>query len=398
MFEKVVLRRSSTGPAITVGEVAEALLFYQNVHIVLDYPGLGSLLDGFGARGLLALLARPNVTAVYTEETLGTFTETIGFRQLHNFVAFKVSGEKDRAPVHTRKGRLAELIARKGHPPKEALRLAERLRERLPIRPFSGDTFVRGGVAPAAMADLLDADYVSKAMRHVAMSTPGLMEFSDSLRFEVVPSTPGKVEVLTNLDFDAVNSRRNVLSPNLGSITPASLLMNLLDARADTALAAHYGGDFRTSDATSEIVRVRFSELLKRSGISAAELSELHETVLPDYPTIKEVVDAGERTFDEFLLLLEKAERFRSWVSKVSPDEKLVGEYIRAISAEGWTSTLPAKVVRFMISTGLGFAAPIAGVVVSAADSLLLDKIAGGWRPSHWVDGTLKEFLAPGRE
>jgi hypothetical protein len=395
MFEKVVLRRSSTGPATTVGEIAEALLFYQNVHIVLDYPGLSSLLDGLGARGLLALLARPNVTAVYTEESLGTFTETTGSRQLHNFVAFKVSGNQESGPIHTRKGRLAELLGRKGHPPKEARRLAERLRERIPIRPFSGDYFVPGGMARAAMADLLDADYVTKAMRRVAFSTPGLREVSDSIRFDVLPSAPGKVEIFTNVDFDALNSRRKLLDPNLGSITPALLLTDLLDARADTALAAHYGGDFHTSDRTSEIVRVRYSELLKRSGISASELSELHEAVLPGYPTIKEVVDAGERSFDEFLLLLEKAEKFRSWVHKVSPDARLVSEYIRAISAEGWTSSLPAKVVRFMISTGVGLAAPIAGVAVSAADSLLLDKISSGWRPSHWVEGRLKEFLTP---
>jgi hypothetical protein len=33
MFERVVLSKSLVGPAITVGEIAEALLFYQNIHI-----------------------------------------------------------------------------------------------------------------------------------------------------------------------------------------------------------------------------------------------------------------------------------------------------------------------------------------------------------------------------
>ena len=40
MFEKIILRRSDKGPGLTAGELAEALLFYQNVHIVLDFSSL----------------------------------------------------------------------------------------------------------------------------------------------------------------------------------------------------------------------------------------------------------------------------------------------------------------------------------------------------------------------
>ena len=38
MFEKIVLHRSDQGNSITAGELAEALLYYQNVHLILDYP------------------------------------------------------------------------------------------------------------------------------------------------------------------------------------------------------------------------------------------------------------------------------------------------------------------------------------------------------------------------
>jgi hypothetical protein len=45
MFEKVVLHRSAEGPAISIGDIAEALLFHQNLPLVLDYSSFSSLID-----------------------------------------------------------------------------------------------------------------------------------------------------------------------------------------------------------------------------------------------------------------------------------------------------------------------------------------------------------------
>ena len=45
MFEKIVLKRSIDGPPISLGELAEALLFYQNVHLVLDHSTLSHLIE-----------------------------------------------------------------------------------------------------------------------------------------------------------------------------------------------------------------------------------------------------------------------------------------------------------------------------------------------------------------
>ena len=61
MFEKIILRRSDKGPALSAGELAEALLFYQNVHIVLDYSSLRGLINQIGMPSIVSLLSRPNV-------------------------------------------------------------------------------------------------------------------------------------------------------------------------------------------------------------------------------------------------------------------------------------------------------------------------------------------------
>lgn len=87
MFEKIVVRRSSDGPALTIGELAEAMLFYQNVHVVLDYGSLNGFLQTLGPAELLEVVSRPNVSAVYVEEMLGTQTENFGVTPRYSFQA-----------------------------------------------------------------------------------------------------------------------------------------------------------------------------------------------------------------------------------------------------------------------------------------------------------------------
>jgi len=93
MFEKIVLRRSEAGPVLSIGELAEALLFYQNVHIILDHSSFIEFVSSIGMPRLLSLLSKPNVSDVYCEETLGTRTETRGRVQFHSFVAIMFAGD-----------------------------------------------------------------------------------------------------------------------------------------------------------------------------------------------------------------------------------------------------------------------------------------------------------------
>lgn len=395
MFEKIVLRRSQSGPALTVGEIAEAMLFYQNVHIIIDFGALHALIDGLGMRGLLDLLARKNVTAVYTEEMLATYTNTVGTRRLHNFVAFTMAGDKDTGPLDSRQRRLEQLLYKKGHARSEARRLAERFLIKVPFKNLSGDHFIAGGIPQAAIGDLLQSRYVEGAMRKIARGTVGLESYGDSVRVDVVPQQ-GTFELWTNIDFDTVNARRKLLDGGLNPITEADLACAFLDASCDTVLAAHYGGEFYTSDVSSDVVRLRYAELLKRAGISAAELAALKDVALPDYPTIRETINGRVRTFDEFLILLDKSQKFREWIQGLNPDAKVASEYVRDITAEGWMASVPAKLMRYALASVIGVAGLTPGLVAGAVDSFLLDRIARGWRPSHFIDGKLKPFLGSG--
>ena len=106
MFEKVVLRRSEVGPVISLGEIAEALLFYQRVHIIIDYALLNELVEKLGIEGLIRLVSRPNVNAVYCEEMLAVQTEKVGVSEFHSYAAITFAGDQESGQLHSHLARL----------------------------------------------------------------------------------------------------------------------------------------------------------------------------------------------------------------------------------------------------------------------------------------------------
>jgi hypothetical protein len=394
MFEKIVLRHSKTGSALTLGEIAEALLFYQHVHLILDSGSLGELIRSLGTSELLALVERKRLTAVYAEDMLGAYTQTIQGIQQHSFAAFFISGNKLKGTVwRSRSERLANALKLAGHSGGEARRLTERFTKSIEITRYASNLFVEKGVHIAAVNSLDDAGYVAAAIRRMLRDQPGFEIFAEKVSVEVVKMSAEKFFLHTNINFAAGNDHRKQIDPTLEPLTQGHLVSALLDASADLSVASHYGGDFYTSLVNSDLVRLRCAELLKRSGISAAQMQQFKDVALPNYPTIREVINSGERSFAEFEKLLDQSAKFRESIHKMGPDASLVAEYLKEVSQEGWLSSLPGKGLRFVIGLIVGaITGDVAGATVGAADMFLLDKLKG-WRPNHFVDGKLRPFL-----
>jgi hypothetical protein len=124
MFDKIALRRSEIGSQLTAGDLAEALLFFQNVHIVLDQSALLALGKTVTMPTMLELLSRPNLSATYCDHCTVTMTKTIGGIQYHDFGTVSLVPQGAR-----RRGGLAErlehiMIEKFGHSRREARRYA----------------------------------------------------------------------------------------------------------------------------------------------------------------------------------------------------------------------------------------------------------------------------------
>jgi hypothetical protein len=392
MVDHVVLRRADGGQAVSAGQIAEALLFYQKVHLVIDRGTLLALVKQIGMPQLLSLLQRQDFSAVYCEEILGTSTDNVGAFQIHSLVAFTLSGDQIAGELKTVEDRVRFDLERAGLPKAEARRFTKAFLNRVPVRRFSGNHFIQGGITEAAKRDVLDAEYTKQAVRRILQVIPGGYHTGPDLKFDVIESKLG-VHVFTNIDFEAINRRRATILPVQDPLTPAHLLSNILEARADLALASFYGGDFVTSASASAIIQVRYAELLRRSALNTASLQQFSEVVLPDTKTVAEVIDAGERTVSEFLVLLDKAARFKNWTKGVNPDENLVRTYLRDVSSEGWIQKLPQKSMRYAFTLALDASNPVAGMIAGFVDNFVLEKLLSGWRPNHFITTRLQPFV-----
>lgn len=394
MFEHVVLRRSDGGNPITVGQISEALLFYQRVHLFIDRGTLFDMVDRIGTEGVLTLMRRPEISAVYCEEILGTISENVGVSRYHNFVAMVLAGQEGQKQFTNASDRLQFEIERRGRSKREARRFTDAFLEFVPVKKISGNYFLPGGIIKAATEDLHDLDFARRAICRALMVVPGGYDIGNALECEVIHSKLGNF-VFTNIDFDSINRRRADFQPPLEPLSIAHLLSGILDARADLALAAFYGGDFVTSAITSSIIEVRFAELLRRCKLNQESRHQFLEVTMPDAPAIAEVIDRGERTIDEFFVLLDRAGRFKDWLKKVNPDENLVRTYMRDITSDDWIQRLPAKSLRYMLTQAIDATNPGISLLTGFVDTFLLEKIFSGWRPNHFVSARLSRFVSP---
>lgn len=98
MFDSIVIYRNSRniGPPIEKGLLAETLLFYGNVHLLLNRGTLSGLWTDIGTSGIERLLERPEVRFSYMRENFGTIgTGPPGLRS-YNYAIFEIGGTQKR--------------------------------------------------------------------------------------------------------------------------------------------------------------------------------------------------------------------------------------------------------------------------------------------------------------
>ena len=195
MFEKMVLRRGEDGGGATLGEIAEGLLFYQRVHLILDRPVVINLVEKIGMNQLLALLNRPGVSAVYCREMLGTMTQQVGALTHHSFVGMELTGQTSKPDrVQTPLDVVHQILkANNNYSGRQARKLAETFFEKVPIRSLmSKDFLIQGkGLADAATDDVYDLNFLHEAFSRTLQASEGFAGFKTRLSLEVQPTELG---------------------------------------------------------------------------------------------------------------------------------------------------------------------------------------------------------------
>ncbi len=390
MFDNIVLRNSDQGN-VTLGAIAEALLFYRNTRLIVGHGLLVSLAKIGALDAVMQLIEEGRLQAVHCEETLGTITRNFGVSQTYDFAAFTLIGH-EQFRGKSRVDRIEISLRSNGIDSRTARKSAEKFVNLVPAKSMTNDDYVKGGIINAARMDARDKPILKELLRAGLCAVPGGYDPGEGLDVDYIESELGYF-LFSNIDFSVVNARRKSLQPNLEPVTLAYLLNLVLDSRADMHLAAFYGGDFSTTSANSALVQWRQSCLLERTRLNLESRESFSEIVLEDYPSVREIVDSRERSFAEFLKLLDKAHKFKTWLIQANPDQRLVNQYIHALRVDTWADKAPFKLLKYVFSLGMGAADPTSGIVSGAADAFVVDRLIKGWRPNHFVDDRLKPFL-----
>lgn len=107
----------------------------------------------------------------------------------------------------------------------------------------------------------------------------------------------------------------------------------------------------------------------------------------------------------ELAHLLHKRERFSAWLKTQTLDESLLSNYIDYVQKGTWIDRLPVRLVRVLLFGGAAAAVEhtitgaavgvAAGLAVESLDVLVLDKLSHGWKPNHFVLGPLATWVRP---
>lgn len=194
---------------------------------------------------------------------------------------------------------------------------------------------------------------------------------------------------------------------------PEFILSNISEARADLAFSATHMAEMVASPLSQAILSEKFRDMLAKRRAMSEQIDLFQNTHLQG-KTLREVINSGERSFSEFIPILESAHRFKAqFLKNADINAGLLAEYYEAVTRDTWVNGLPGKFLRIAAFTGAGHllgaltglaglgtvAGAVAGtaadVALDVTDSFLLERVVKGWRPNQFVERKLLPFVDP---
>lgn len=405
MFKSIAVRPTSLlTPTIDVGALAEALLFYQNTHLLLNEAKLTQLTQKIGIDSLLAMLEAGHARVLLFRVSPATHQRTSPTGSVYDYIVTERvrSNQSSRAPIEI----VQEAFERSTGRPGKSRRSAHRFLRFASVASVNDGIPHKHGVSELSRQDIEDTAYVRAA---IGAALSHLLGGSSPLdwRFEITRSPEGLL-INSDLDFAALTARHRSIFGGDYELSPALLADFLHQARLDLVLAARLESELLSSALSSEIIKLRLQNAVAATTRQGRTVNaQLFQNVVLDGRTVGEVIRSGEKSFDDLLRLLDTAQSFKSWVANQPDEANIVREYYEAISRGTWIERLPGKGLRFIFFTGLGVAADAllppgigtgiaASIALGAADTFLIDPLLRGWKPNQFVERSLKPFVTAG--
>jgi len=169
---------------------------------------------------------------------------------------------------------------------------------------------------------------------------------------------------------------------------PVHLLLRIAELNLGLLLATGEKGiDMFASARTEQIYRAKLSRS-PRGMVAMSGFCNLLD--LSGVPDVQSGMEKGIISISDIWRIRssKRGRSFRKWMQQCTINESkdLAREYIACLERAPWISRLPVKVLRFLLSLGIGAANPIAGIVASIGDSFLLEPLLSGHAPGVFIN------------
>jgi len=387
MFDLLCIRRQrpfSKREPLDLAFLAEAMLFYQSVHLIADIDILSQLVSECGPALVIELIEEGFLKISYLEKQPGIQSLEIGRSIEHQWF--------QPAPIGDIQGSLhlekiaPEIFSKIAGSSANGSQLGKRFTKLVSTLDIGNE------LLSSVREDFADQKYVGDAVAHLLSVIVPTYRLPQNYYFQL-SKMGAHFHIDTTVDFRQLSESFRQFWKLTGDFDPAILLVYLFEARSDLFFAAREGAELATNPAGAAIIDVKCRKILSASSKSQDNIELFQEMVLGNGHEIGESIKLGYRTWADLLTLLKKARKFKEWLRQKDPNASLLHEYMKVLEKETWIGTTSTKLLRFLIFTGLGFIVqPVASIGLSAADAFLADRLLGGWKPDQFVNGPLKEF------
>ena len=176
--------------------------------------------------------------------------------------------------------------------------------------------------------------------------------------------------------------------PRLKILDGIDLILRVAEINLELAMGYFYDqADLGTSWGAETLLR----EKIKRFGATPQLLEQFQSLLdLENIPDIRPAVASGDLSLPEIWKIRQgkKARRFREWLRAAGPGDArdLERAYVAALGNPSHHSSLPVRVLRFVLTTAAGAVQPVLGALAGVTDSFFVDKWLAGYSPRLFLD------------
>ena len=338
----------------SIGKLAECLLFYDEVNIILRPNSLAHLLQNIGinelddlrAFGLKIYIA----TDYFAAMPIGSGTRIMLLQTPHTDMHYRMIEMAMKEYFQT------DVIAGK-------------VRRRI-IR--YKDITQAFNFPKEALAELTNSTLYCnfyKKVLYKEFDELGIEELYLSNSIEYTFENSNNCYLLkSNLNINELNAlaKRKGLEYEF-NFSQQGFLLSLVSAFSDMIIAANKNSDLLTSTSCSLILSQKLSDIIQKTNKNLNSVSAFQRIILPESKDIETII---------------------------------IEEYTKAISKNStWIERLPIKIMRFIIFESLGATLDMLGsnglasLGLSSFDSFIIDKLIKRWKPNQFISNNLRKFL-----